>query len=424
MTIIKKYDYTGKLYHIRLNAKLVQNLIGNFQAKNTKLETKNIGLRDIEIADTKISDIDGDKGKLIYRGYDILDLTKNSTFEETSYLLLNDELPTKADFDEFVEKLVDARDMPKQMQSNMRNWRKNADPMVMLQAFVVALAGYYDDKGINEEEINYQSAVSLIAKMPTIVASWERVRTGNDIVDPDPRLSHAGNFLNMLVGERPDQETERIFDICLILHADHTFNASTFAAREVASTGAHMYSAVSAAIGALSGPLHGGANHEVMKMLLEIKTPDNVESWVKERLARNEKIMGMGHAVYKTYDPRAQVLKELSKKLAKKTGQPWYDITEKIEEVTIREMKKQKGIDIYPNVDLYSASLYYMLKIPPDLNTPIFAISRVAGWSAHVIEEKFARAAPKPVLYRPKANYVGKYCGPQGCEYKPFDLRK
>lgn len=424
MTIIKKYDYTGKLCHIRLNAKLVQNLIGNFQAKNTKLETKNIGLRDIEIADTKISDIDGDKGKLIYRGYDILDLTKNSTFEETSYLLLNDELPTKADFDEFVEKLVDARDMPKQMQSNMRNWRKNADPMVMLQAFVVALAGYYDDKGTNEEEINYQSAVSLIAKMPTIVASWERVRTGNDIVDPDPRLSHAGNFLNMLVGERPDQETERIFDICLILHADHTFNASTFAAREVASTGAHMYSAVSAAIGALSGPLHGGANHEVMKMLLEIKTPDNVESWVKERLARNEKIMGMGHAVYKTYDPRAQVLKELSKKLAKKTGQPWYDITEKIEEVTIREMKRQKGIDIYPNVDLYSASLYYMLKIPPDLNTPIFAISRVAGWSAHVIEEKFARAAPKPVLYRPKANYVGKYCGPQGCEYKPFDLRK
>jgi citrate synthase len=402
----------------------VQKLIGNFQAKNTKLETKNIGLRDIEIADTKISDIDGDRGKLIYRGYDILDLTKNSTFEETTYLLLNEELPTKGDFTEFVKRLVDSRDVPRQMQSNMRNWRKNADPMVMLQAFVVALAGYYDDMGATEKEINYQSALNLIAKIPTIVASWERVRTGKDIVDPDPRLSHAGNFLNMLVGEKPDQETERIFDICLILHADHTFNASTFAAREVASTGAHMYSAVSAAIGALSGPLHGGANHEVMKMLLEIKTVDNVESWIKERLAKSEKIMGMGHAVYKTYDPRAQVLKELSRKLAKKIGQPWYDITEKIEEVTIREMKKQKGIDIYPNVDLYSASLYYMLKIPPDLNTPIFAISRVAGWASHVIEEKFAQAAPKPVLYRPKANYVGKYCGPQGCEYKPLDLRK
>lgn len=391
--------------------------------KNTKLDTKNIGLRDIEVADTKISDIDGEHGKLIYRGYDILDLTKNSTFEETAYLLLNDDLPTRAQLDAFKQELIDARDMPRQMQSNMRNWRKNADPMVMLQAFVVALAGYYDDKGANEEEINHQSAINLIAKIPTTIASWERVRTQKDIVDPDPRLSHSANFLHMLVGESPDAETERIFDICLILHADHTFNASTFAAREVASTGAHMYSAVSAAIGALSGPLHGGANFEVMKMLLEIKNADNAETWVKEKLARGEKIMGMGHAVYRTYDPRAQVLKELSKRLAKKTGAPWFDITERVEETTIREMKKQKGIDIYPNVDLYSASLYYMLKIPSDLNTPIFAISRVAGWTAHVIEEKFATAAPKPVLYRPKATYVGKYCGPQGCEYKPIDLR-
>ncbi|MFN3655518.1 MAG: citrate/2-methylcitrate synthase, partial [Candidatus Nitrosotenuis sp.] len=157
------------------------------------METKNIGLRDIEVADTKISDIDGERGKLIYRGYDILDLTKNSTFEETSYLLLYDDLPTRAQLEEFKQKLIEARDMPRQMQSNMRNWRKNADPMVMLQAFVVALAGYYDDKGANEEEINYQSAINLIAKMPTIVASWERVRTQKDIVDPDPRLSHAAN---------------------------------------------------------------------------------------------------------------------------------------------------------------------------------------------------------------------------------------
>ncbi|HET8719502.1 MAG TPA: citrate/2-methylcitrate synthase [Candidatus Nitrosotenuis sp.] len=388
------------------------------------METKNIGLRGIPIADTKISDIDGEHGKLIYRGYDILDLTKNSSFEETCYLLLFDKLPTRSELNEFNQRLIDARDIPRQMQSNMRNWKKNADPMVMLQAFTVALSGYYDDKGANEEEINYQSAISLIAKTATIVASWERVRTQKDIVDPDSRLHHAGNFLHMLVGENPDAETERIFDICLMLHADHTFNASTFAAREVASTGAHMYSAVSAAIGALSGPLHGGANHEVMKMLLEIKTTDNAESWVKNKFAKGEKIMGMGHAVYKTYDPRAQVLKELSKRLAKKTGAPWFEITEIVEETTIREMKKQKGIDIYPNVDLYSASLYYMLKIPPDLNTPIFAISRVSGWTAHVMEEKFARAAPKPVLYRPKATYVGKYCGPQGCTYTPIDLRQ
>ena len=228
----------------------------------------------------------------------------------------------------------------------------------------------------------------------------------------------------MMFDERPDPEIEKIFDICLILHADHTFNASTFTARQVASTRAHMYSAASAAIGALSGELHGGANYEVMKMLLEIGDIEKVEPWIKESMEKGERIMGMGHAVYKTYDPRAQVLKELSRKLAKKTGDPWFDITEKVEATTISEIKKSKGRDIYPNVDLYSASLYYMLKIPMDLNTPIFAVSRVVGWAAHIIEEKFAEAAPKPALYRPKATYVGKYCGPEGCEYKTLDLRK
>ena len=212
--------------------------------------------------------------------------------------------------------------------------------------------------------------------------------------------------------------------MCLILHADHTFNASTFTARQVASTRAHMYSASSAAIGALSGELHGGANTEVMKMLLEIGELDKVEGWIKEKMSAGDKIMGMGHAVYKTYDPRAQVLKELSRKLAEKNKEPWFDMTEKVEKTTISEMKLQKDREIYPNVDLYSASIYYMLKIPVDLNTPIFAISRVAGWAAHIIEEKFAEAAPKTALYRPKAVYVGKYCGPQGCEYKTLDLRK
>jgi len=260
--------------------------------------------------------------------------------------------------------------------------------------------------------------------VPTIVASWQRVRDGLDIVDPDPNLDHAANFLYMMSGVKPDDEIEKIFDTCLILHAEHTFNASTFVARQVASTRAHMYSATSAAIGALSGELHGGANTEVMKMLLEIGTIDNVVPWIKEKMSKGERIMGMGHAVYKTYDPRAQVLKELSRKLAAKTGDPWYAITEKVEITTIEEMKKQKGKAIYPNVDLYSASLYYMLKIPMDLNTPIFAISRVVGWTAHIIEEKFAEAAPKPALYRPKAVYVGKYCGPEGCEYKSLDLRK
>ena len=387
------------------------------------METKNIGLRGIEIADTRISNIDGEKGKLIYRGYDIFDLVNNSNFEETAYLLLYDNLPTKQQLDEFKTKMIEARFIPKQMQKNMGNWRKDADPMDMLQAFVAALAGYYDEEFSNKDA-SYDRAINLLAKVPTIIASWQRIRNDLDIVDPDPSLSHAANFLYMMSGEKPDEEVEKIFDKCLILHADHTFNASTFTARQVASTRAHMYSASSAAIGALSGELHGGANTEVMKMLLEIDQIDKVHPWIKQKISEGERIMGMGHAVYRTYDPRAQVLKELSKNLAAKTGERWFDMTEKVETSTIEEMKLQKDKVIYPNVDLYSASIYYMLKIPVDLNTPIFAISRVVGWAAHIIEEKFAEAAPKPALYRPKAAYVGKYCGPEGCEYKTLDLRK
>ena len=387
------------------------------------METKNIGLRNIPIADTKISLIDGEKGKLIYRGFDVLDLTKNSNFEECCFLLLHDHLPNKIEFEEFTTKLKEARAIPEQMQKNMKNWRKNAHPMDVLQAFVAALAGYYDEQG-SEKEISQQRAINLISKVPTIIASWERVRNGKDPIQPDSELSHASNFLYMLTGNKPDKEMERVFDVCLILHADHTFNASTFAAREVASTRAHMYSAVSAAVGALSGELHGGANYEVMKMLLEIEDESKVPEWVKSKIENGDRIMGMGHAVYKTVDPRSMVLKELSKKLSEKTGLPWYDITKKVEETTSEIMKNRKEKDIFPNVDLYSASVYYMLNIPMDLNTPIFAISRVSGWAAHVIEEKFAEAAPKPMLYRPKATYVGKYEGPQGCNYIPIEERK
>ena len=386
------------------------------------MDTKNIGLRNIEVADTKISFIDGQNGKLIYRGYDILDLTRKSNFEETCYLLLHDKLPTNNEYNSFKKKLIDSRYIPKQMQINMGNWRKDADPMDVLQAFVAAFGGYYDEEFSNKAA-SYDRAINLIAKMPTIVASWYRIRDNKKIVDPDSNLSHAANFLYMMNGKIPEPEIEKIFDICLILHADHTFNASTFAAREVASTRAHMYSAASAAVGALSGELHGGANYEVMKMLLEIGTEDNVEDYIKEKFEKNERVMGMGHAVYKTVDPRSQVLKELSKTLSEKTGQPWYDITSKVERVTAELMKKDKGVEIFPNVDLYSASVYYMLGIPMDLNTPIFAISRAAGWAAHIIEEKFAEAAPKAMLYRPKANYVGKYAGPQGSKYIPIEKR-
>ena len=386
------------------------------------METKNTGLRGVEVADTRISNIDGINGRLFYRGYNIKELTEKSTFEETAYLLLYDDLPTRQQLEEFSRKIIDARYIPKQMQKNMGNWRKDADPMDMLQAFVAALAGYYDEEFSNKNA-SYDRAINLIAKMPTIVASWQRIRNGLNIVDPNPELGHAANFLYMMSGKKPDKEVEKIFDVCLILHADHTFNASTFTARQVASTRAHMYSASSSAIGALSGELHGGANTEVMKMLLDIDNIENVEDWIKGEIKNSKRIMGMGHAVYKTYDPRAQILKELSRSLAAKAGQPWFDMTEKVETTTINEMKSKKNMSIYPNVDLYSASVYYMLGIPMDMNTPIFAISRVAGWAAHVIEEKFAEAAPKPALYRPKATYVGKNCGPQGCEYKTLDLR-
>jgi citrate synthase len=292
----------------------------------TKLHRHNFGENIIE--EFWISNIDGEKGKLIYRGFDILDLTENSTFEETAYLLLYDKLPNKSELDEFNAKLVEARYIPKQMQKNMGNWRKDADPMDMLQAFVSALAGYYDEEFSNKDA-SYDKAINLIAKVPTIVASWQRIRNGLEPVEPDSSLSHAANFLYMMSGEKPDAEVERIFDVCLILHADHTFNASTFTARQVASTRAHMYSAASAAIGALSGELHGGANTEVMKMLLEIEDISKVEGWIKEKMTAGDRIMGMGHAVYRTYDPRAVVLKELSRKLAEKTKEPWYAMTEK-----------------------------------------------------------------------------------------------
>lgn len=386
------------------------------------METKNIGLRNIEVADTKICAIDGVNGKLIYRGYDILDLVKKSNFEETACLLLNDDLPSDEVLADFSSKLVKARDIPESVEKNLRNLPRTANPMDVLQSRISEMAAYDTEKGDGRHS-NYNRAIDLIAKIPIIIAYWDRIRNDKDVVAPSKNLDHAANFLYMLTGKEPDSEIARIFDICLILHAEHSFNASTFAAREVASTRAHMYAAVSAAVGALSGELHGGANFQVMKMLLEIKTEDRVEGVIKEKLASGERIMGMGHAVYKTFDPRAEVLRELSRRLSEKTGQPWYRITKGVEDITEEEMKKAKGSDIFPNVDLYSASTYYMLGIPMDLNTPIFAISRAAGWTAHVIEEKFAEAQPKPMLYRPKAVYVGKYCGPSGCEYVPIEKR-
>lgn len=381
------------------------------------MDTRNIGLRNIEVADTKICSIDGENGKLIYRGYDILDLANHSTYEETAFLLLFGDLPLKQELHSFNDNLVKSRTVPQSVFLNMKNKPLTAHPMDILQSAILDLADYDMDRIDESKDANIIRAISLIAKIPTIVAAWDRIRNGKEPIIPLNDNSHAHNFLYMLHGEHPNHEISKIFDISLILHAEHSFNASTFAAREIASTRASIYASIGGAVGALSGELHGGANIQVMKMLLDIGNLENVENWVKNRIKSGARVMGMGHAVYRTTDPRSEVLATLSRAISKEEGTQWFDITEKVESSTKKIMWESRKMHIYPNVDLYSASLYYSLGIPMDLNTPIFAISRIAGWNAHIIEEKFAEAAPKPALYRPKAVYVGRYCGPMGCEY-------
>ena len=388
------------------------------------MDARNIGLRNIEVADTKICSIDGNNGKLIYRGYDILDLVNHSTFEETSYLLLLGELPRNGQLSDFSRRLREARALPPELLARMKNRRHTARPMDVLQSSVCELADYDTDLDDDTKEANINRSINLISKIPTIVAAWERTRNNKETISPTSEGDHASNFLYMLSGTKPTLKEAKIFDICLILHAEHSFNASTFAAREIASTRAHMYSCIGGAIGALSGELHGGANVQVMRMLLEINDPPNAERWVKNRLDTGGRIMGMGHAVYKTTDPRSEVLSRLSKILSREKKTQWFEITERVERATQQYMMKERKQAIYPNVDLYSAALYHDMDIPIDLNTPIFAISRIAGWSSHIIEEKFAEAAPKPALYRPKALYVGRYCGPMGCEYTPLADRE
>ena len=387
-------------------------------------EFKNIGLRGVKVADTRISDVDGEKGILIYRGFNVVDLARASTYEEVSFLLLNDRLPTRQELEGFRQELVSERAVPGVVLEFMRMMPKSAHPMDILQGAIPILASY--DPQLHEEtkEANYKKSVRLIAKMPMLVAAWDRIRKGLEPLHPHPDLTHAGNFLYMLNGSTPDPETAREFDICLILHAEHSFNASTFAGREVASTHAHMYASINAAMAALSGELHGGANSAVMKMLLEIKEEEQVKPWVAARLQKGGKIMGMGHAVYHTEDPRATVLRQICENLSKRGGDAtWCRLTKAIETATQKEFKRLKGKEIYANVDFYSASVYHLMGIPRDLFTPVFAISRMAGWTAHIIEEKFAEAQSKPELYRPDSDYIGMYCGPEACEYIPVERR-
>ncbi|MBC7358010.1 MAG: citrate (Si)-synthase [Desulfacinum sp.] len=390
------------------------------------VRTKNIGLRGITVADTKISYIDGERGVLIYRGYKIEDLARNSTFPETAYLLLHEFLPTSQELESFEAKLREFRDLPAFVIEAMKTWPREAHPMDALQASIPLLAMADPDLADETREGNVAKAIRLIARVPAVVAAWHRIRRGLEVLAPDDTLTHAGNFLWQVFGKKPDVETARVMDVCLILHADHTFNASTFACREVVSTRAHMYAGVAAGVGALSGELHGGANARVMEMLQKIDREGvtDIAAWVRERLDRKERIMGMGHAVYKTLDPRARILKELAFQLGEKTGQrKWPEMTAAIEKAAMAELQRRGKTGIQPNVDFYSASVYHILGFPGDLMTCIFAVSRIAGWCAHIIEEKFGEAQGKPALYRPKAEYVGDYCGRMDCEYVPPEKR-
>ncbi len=387
-------------------------------------KVKNTGLRGVTVADTKISDVDGEKGILIYRGFRIEDLARSSSFEETAYLLLYDELPNGQQLEEFKDKLTGERNVPAFIFESFRQLPVKAKPMDVLQASIPLLAMDDPDLELETREANIAMAIRLIAHMPALVAGWDRIRKGLEPMPPDNTLSLAGNFLWQLTGLQPDAGTVRDLDTALLLHADHSFNASTFACREVVSTRAHIYAGVAAGVGALSGSLHGGANAQVMKMLLGLRNVEDIAGWVRTQLESGQKIMGMGHAVYKTMDPRAGFLKEMCFRLGKKLGQEhWCRLSAQIEETALAEFEKQGKTNIKPNVDFYSASVYHMMGIPLDLMTPVFAIARVAGWTAHIIEEKFGDAQAKPALYRPSSDYVGHYCGKTGCTYKLIEER-
>ncbi len=299
----------------------------------------------------------------------------------------------------------------------MKLWPKESNPMRALSAEISIAA--FDDK-INSDSLEaYEDkAATLISAMAVAMVAWDRIRNGKEPVPYAMELTHAENILYMMTGKKPDPEVAKVLDICLILHADHTFNASTFACREVASTQADMYAGVLAGLAALSGPLHGGANEKAMNMMDELKNEADIKSWIKNKLTKKEKIYGMGHAVYKTYDPRATILKKLLETLSAKTGQSeLYNLCSSVEDIAVKVLSEKGKDTIKPNIDFYSGTVYKMMGFPHDLFTPLFAVSRIAGWCAHIIEERFGLAQEKPSLYRPAAEYVGNYCGLVGCEY-------
>ncbi len=367
------------------------------------------GLEEVVAASTKISDVDGKLGRLWYAGYDIHDLAASSTFEETVYLLHEQRLPTQAELDDLNEFLTAEREVSRFLAEMMPTLAQQTSPMSMLRTSVSAASAYDPDGWDNSLEANHRKAFRLIAKTPTLIAMYHRTRTGQEVVLPNPKLPHAANFLFMLLGEEPDQDSAAALDTTLILYADHTMNASTFTARVIASTLADMFSAITGAIAALKGPLHGGANEEAMKMLEEVGDPAKAEAYIKDKLARHERIMGFGHRVYKTEDPRGTHMRRLSQTLGERAGDTrWFEISAEIERVVSAE----KGL--HANVDFFAASVYHYLGIPTDLMTPVFALARMAGWTAHV-REQYADNR----LIRPESEYVG----PRDQIYVPIEER-
>lgn len=353
--------------------------------------------------------MDGIKGRLIYRGFDIRDLVASSSFEETTYLLWYGKLPTKQQLDDLKQKLITARSLPPEVHALMHVMPKTANSMATLRTIVSALS-FFDPKPDDRSAENVvRIATQLVAQVPTIVAAWDRLCTGEEPVPPRDDLGFAANFLYMLTGKIPDKLAAKVFDEALIMHADHEFNVSTFTVRVIVSSLSDLYSAIVGAIGALKGPAHGGANQDVMRLLDAIADPARAEQEIKNRLAVKKRIPGFGHRVYKTWDPRALLLKKRSEELGKSTGDTTlYDLSARIEEVVIREKK------LHPNVDFYSASAYHYLRIPTDMFTPIFAISRMAGWTAHAMEQYADNR-----LIRPRAEYTG----PMDLAYVPIEKR-
>jgi len=370
------------------------------------------GLEDVPVAESAVSFIDGQRAKLMYRGIPVEVLARESSFEETSWLLLKGELPTQKQLADFDDQLRHHRRIKYKLRDLIKCLPENGHPMYALQAAVAAMGMFYPARDVSNAQSNWDSAVRLIAKLPTVVAAFQRIRYGDEAIAPRDDLDHAANFYYMLFEQVPSPAVRKVLDACLVLHAEHTMNASTFSGRVTGSTLANPYTVISSAIGTLTGPLHGGANEEVLDMLEEIGSVQNVKAWAENAVTNKKKIMGFGHRVYKVKDPRATVLQELAERVFIETGRPQiYDVAVELEKV-LGGILGPKGI--YPNVDFYSGIVYQALKIPRDLFTPIFAISRVSGWLSHWLEQ-----LKNNRIFRPEQIYVGK----KDVAYVPMEKR-